>query len=739
MALIESWFAQDLKKPVRVQYLDGVVFTQDNAGNLVGVNVFDNGEAASISGTVSANVIRSDGGTVAIETGTISGNQVSVVLPQAAYAVPGVISIIIKITASSVVTTICCVVANVYKSTTDTAVDPGTIIPSIQTLISEIDTAVASIPADYSSLWTTLAQAYSTSATYAVGQYVTYNGGLYRCISAITTAESWTAAHWSAAKIGPDLSDLKRILSNVYKIGIGTNMHNPSTDVIGSIKNDGTIDSTATGYKSSDFIPVEQDTDYAFSGYVNDGRKNTSTRLYVALYNDNKEFVSGSYQNVANTSIITFDSGEASYARICSSTANLLMQTGTTTPNTFVAYKETYYNKLVFEDHSIPLEAVENGYLEYEPTNYYTGSLTDVVGFVTSTGNIDSTATSYKTTAPIPIKSGISYSISPRLRMLAFYSDISANSTSFISRDAEEKTEPYTFVSAYDGFMRISYNTSYPLTVVETSYSGTPVKKVEEGVSLSNTQIKQAKGLNTKNILTGKKWVVCGDSFTNSGGTGTTIQSGKYAGKSYTYPWIIGNDDRQDMNIVQFFQGGRTLAFPATPGDFTNSLTNPNADWYYQNIPADADYITIYLGINDDHHRTGGGDGEDPTGYIPLGEITDDTTASYLGAWNVVLTWLITNRPNAHIGIIVTNGIANNDDYRLGQIAIAQKYGIPYIDMNGDARTPAMLRTSNPNIASAVKTALINKWAVNPGTNEHPNDAAQLFESAFIENFLMSL
>ena len=213
MAVIESWFAQDLKKPVRVQYLDGVVFTQDNAGNLVGVNVFDEGEPASLSGTVSANVIRSDGGTVAIESGTISGNQVSVVLPQAAYAVPGVISIIIKITASSVVTTICCVVANVYKSTTDMAVDPGTIIPSIQTLISEIDTAVASIPADYSSLWTTLAPAYSTSATYAVGQYVTYNGGLYRCISAITTAESWTAAHWSAAKVGPDLSDLKSAIT----------------------------------------------------------------------------------------------------------------------------------------------------------------------------------------------------------------------------------------------------------------------------------------------------------------------------------------------------------------------------------------------------------------------------------------------------------------------------------------------------------------------------------------------
>jgi hypothetical protein len=192
---------------------------------------------------------------------------------------------------------------------------------------------------------------------------------------------------------------------------------------------------------------------------------------------------------------------------------------------------------------------------------------------------------------------------------------------------------------------------------------------------------------------------------------------------------------------LQFFDGGRTLAFPAEPGAFVNSLTNPSATYYYQNIPSDADYITIYLGINDEHHSPGssGGDGEDNTGEIPLGTIDDTTTATYLGAWNVVLTWLITNRPNAHIGIIVTNGIANKDSYRQGQIAIAEKYGIPYIDMNGDARTPAMLRTSNPNIDANVKQTLIEKWSVNYPTNLHPNDAAQLFESTFIENFLRSL
>ena len=216
MAVIESWFNQDLKEPVKVRYLDGNIFSADNSGNLVGVNVFDDGEPASLSGSVSASVIRADGNTVAV-TGTLSGNQASVVLPQAAYAVPGVISIVIKLTSGTDITTLCAVVANVYMSTTDNVVDPGTIIPSVETLISAIEAAVASIPADYSSLWTSLAPAYSTSGTYAVGDYVTYNGGLYRCVSAISSGESWTAAHWTSAKLGTDVSALKSALSNLDK------------------------------------------------------------------------------------------------------------------------------------------------------------------------------------------------------------------------------------------------------------------------------------------------------------------------------------------------------------------------------------------------------------------------------------------------------------------------------------------------------------------------------------------
>ena len=155
MAVIETWFDQDLKKPVKVQYINGNVFSQDNNGNLIGVNVFDNGETASITGSVSANVVRSDGATVAV-SGTLSNNKAYVVLPQSAYAVPGVISIVIKLTIGAVITTLCAVVANVYQSSTDSVVDPGTIIPDISLLIATINEAVAAIPADYSGLMDSL-------------------------------------------------------------------------------------------------------------------------------------------------------------------------------------------------------------------------------------------------------------------------------------------------------------------------------------------------------------------------------------------------------------------------------------------------------------------------------------------------------------------------------------------------------------------------------------------------------
>lgn len=213
--MIETWYKQDIKKPVKVQYLKGNVFSLDNNGNVIGIECYDEDQPASLTGSVSASVIRADGATVAI-AGTLSGNRASVKLPQAACAVPGVISVVIKVTNGSEVSTVGAVVATVYQSSTDSTVDPGTVIPSIDALIAEIEAAIASIPADYSALWTSLAMAFNSSHSYKPGQYVTYNGGVYRFTANHTG--TWNTADVASVAIGTDLyravKSANRVLSN---------------------------------------------------------------------------------------------------------------------------------------------------------------------------------------------------------------------------------------------------------------------------------------------------------------------------------------------------------------------------------------------------------------------------------------------------------------------------------------------------------------------------------------------
>lgn len=134
MALIETWLQTDLKKPVQVIRLQGNLFSGDNQGNLIGFEVLDNGSAAELTGGVTGYIIRADGATVTV-VGTLSGgNRCSIILPSSAYVIPGQTSIVVK---NGTVTVGACV-AYVYKTTTDTLVDPGHVIPSIDELLAKI-------------------------------------------------------------------------------------------------------------------------------------------------------------------------------------------------------------------------------------------------------------------------------------------------------------------------------------------------------------------------------------------------------------------------------------------------------------------------------------------------------------------------------------------------------------------------------------------------------------------------
>lgn len=279
MAQIETWYTQDLEQPVKVHYLDGNVFSQDNQGNVIGVEVFNNGNPAELTGSVSASIIRSDGGTVAA-TGALSNNKVSVTLPAAAYAVPGVISIVLKLTSGAVVVTLLALVATVYASSTDAAVDPGTIIPSIADLIDAIEAAVASIPADYSDLWESLAPAFDSDNSYKAGQYATYNGHLYRFL--VAHSGNWNSNHAIAVDLGNDtrlfVSPLEKFLDDFVVEGVRTDLTATGTQSkYWNCETDTAVftDIANTDFRAFDAIPVasgEVYTIYSRSGQTHKAR-----------------------------------------------------------------------------------------------------------------------------------------------------------------------------------------------------------------------------------------------------------------------------------------------------------------------------------------------------------------------------------------------------------------------------------------------------------------------------------
>ena len=131
---IRTVLKTDLTKPVRVQNLNGNFFSQDNMANAIYVEVTDNGEPVTLSGGITGYVVRGDGYTVVIN-GTVEDGKAKVVLNEGCYRVTGAISVVVK----AGTTTIGACHGYVYRSSTDSIVDPEHLIPSLNDLLAQID------------------------------------------------------------------------------------------------------------------------------------------------------------------------------------------------------------------------------------------------------------------------------------------------------------------------------------------------------------------------------------------------------------------------------------------------------------------------------------------------------------------------------------------------------------------------------------------------------------------------
>lgn len=263
------------------------IYYADVEANRIGAIVTMNGQPFPLSGTCTGSAILADGSTVPM-AGVIDGNQAYIDLDSSCYSVEGQIKIFVKITTGGVTTTLLAAVGTVQLTETDTVIDPGTIIPSVTALITAIEDAVESIPADYTALLETIAPLYA-NLTFPVkaGQWCWHSGVLYEANQDISTSENWTAAHWGTTTVGGSVSELKSALGDSFVSEL-VEIPLDVTWAKGSFNssNGGNVTGAVT-LRSSQFAPcnaVSVDSGYVYSIYVFDDNNN---HAYVGMYNGN--------------------------------------------------------------------------------------------------------------------------------------------------------------------------------------------------------------------------------------------------------------------------------------------------------------------------------------------------------------------------------------------------------------------------------------------------------------------
>ena len=169
-------------QPVQVDNLMGTAFTGEAGAHtfiVAGKDVY--GNDVPITGEITAKFLASNQVTVPL-VGSIGNGCAFITLSNTCYLVPGRFVLSIYATNGNYTTCIYCGVGNVFATSSDIAAYPTTAIPDLNELIRNVQAAIGSVPADYSALINSIASIFDPQKTggYGIGEYVWYNGTLYR-------------------------------------------------------------------------------------------------------------------------------------------------------------------------------------------------------------------------------------------------------------------------------------------------------------------------------------------------------------------------------------------------------------------------------------------------------------------------------------------------------------------------------------------------------------------------------
>ena len=205
-----------------------------------------------------------------------------------------------------------------------------------------------------------VASAYSSSKTYKVGDYAIHNSNLYRCITAITTAEAWTAAHWTQVVLADDVADLKSDFNNTAELLNNKNLANPYDPnyVEGVyIKADGTY-TTSSLFNTTGFIPVSGG-EKIVGSYKNNGSRANAYLRFMCCYDETKTPIPGKY--VSSESQTYTVPSDVAFVRISIGVSywNELMLEFGTVRSAYVA-PNNIYTPIRIADESITKEKLAN-------------------------------------------------------------------------------------------------------------------------------------------------------------------------------------------------------------------------------------------------------------------------------------------------------------------------------------------------------------------------------------------
>lgn len=280
---------------VNIEDLRGSLYQNEQLGHTFVISGVDgDGNVVSLSGIVDGAFLRPDNTTVAI-SGSASGGKAYVTLPANCYDVPGKCGLTIYLTADSQKTALYAAVVTVTRTSSNTA-SPGT-TASVVDLVNAINAAISQIPATDTAIKAAMAPTYSNTGLYAVGSYAWYNGVLKRCIVPITTAESYTAAHWTDAALGNDLRDLKSALFNLAE---NEDIAFLADETGKYIKKDGTY-GTSSAYRTSDFVEIPECVKSIKAGnYYKLGDTAYHVKFVCTFYEADKTTVAGYIEDNTN-------------------------------------------------------------------------------------------------------------------------------------------------------------------------------------------------------------------------------------------------------------------------------------------------------------------------------------------------------------------------------------------------------------------------------------------------------